>query len=101
MSSILTLPDHFGQLHAALGAGDFENRARSWVVAAVALFVTALGAMLTMLELANGQYLAAGTTAPLPLLMLVCVWLLSDKRHLQSYKANGQIGDSVNVLLPA
>ena len=82
MSSILTVPDHFGQLNAALGAGDFENRARSWVVAAVALFVTALGAMLTMLELTNGQYLAAGTTAPLPLLMLVCVWLLSDKRHL-------------------
>ncbi|MBT8065897.1 MAG: response regulator [Gammaproteobacteria bacterium] len=26
---------------------------------------------------------------------------LSTRRHLQSYKANGQIGDSVNVLLPA
>ena len=25
---------------------------------------------------------------------------LSTRRHLQSYKANGQIGDSVNVLLP-
>lgn len=26
---------------------------------------------------------------------------LSTRRHLQSYKANGQIGDSVNVLMPA
>jgi signal transduction histidine kinase len=84
MSSIVTLPDHFGQLNAALETGDFENRARSWVVAAVALFVTALGAMLTMLDLGNGQYLIAGTTAPLPLLMLVCVWLLSDQRYLDT-----------------
>jgi signal transduction histidine kinase len=84
MSSIVTLPDHFGQLNAVLGASDFENRVRSWVVAGVALFVTALAAMLAMLDLGNGQYLIAGTTAPLPLLMLVCIWLLSDHRYLDA-----------------
>jgi signal transduction histidine kinase len=84
MSSILTVPEHFGQLNTALEGGDFENRARSWVVAAVALFVTALAAMLTMLDLNSGQYLVAGTTAPLPLLMLICAWLLSDKRYLNA-----------------
>ena len=82
MSNIVTVPEHFGQLRAVLESGDFENRIRSWVIAGVAMFVTALGAMFTILEVRNSEYLIAGTTAPLPLLMMVCVWLLSDRRHL-------------------
>lgn len=84
MSSIVTVPDHFGRLQAVLETGDFENRIRSWVIAGVATLVTALGAMLTILEIRNGAYLIAGTTAPLPLLMIICVWLLSDRRHLDA-----------------
>ncbi|MGB5720338.1 MAG: ATP-binding protein [Woeseiaceae bacterium] len=84
MSSIITLPDHFGRLQAVLDTADFENRIRSWVIAGVAMFVTALGAMLTILDIRSGAYLIAGTTAPLPILMLVCVWLLSDQRKLDA-----------------
>ncbi|MGI9237745.1 MAG: sensor histidine kinase [Woeseiaceae bacterium] len=81
MSFSVTMPDHFGRLRTALETGDFENRMRSWVIAGVALFVTALGTMLTILDIRNGEYLIAGTTAPLPLLMMICVWLLSDRNH--------------------
>ena len=84
MSSIITLPEHFGRLRAAMHSGDFASRTRSWIIAGVALFLTAVGATLTILDIRSGDYLIAGTTAPLPLLMLVCVWLLSDKRYVDA-----------------
>lgn len=84
MTSIVTLPDHFGRLRAVLETGDFENRIRSWIIAGVAMFVTALGAMLTIFDIRNSEYLIAATTAPLPLLMIICVWLLSEQRYLDA-----------------
>lgn len=84
MSSIITLPDHFGRLRAVLESDDFENRSRSWIIAGVAMFVAALGTMLTILDIRNGEYLIAGATAPLPPMMIICVWLLSDRRYLDA-----------------
>lgn len=84
MSIIVTLPEHFGRLGAVLNTGDFENRIRAWIIAGVAIFVAVLGTMLTILDIQSGEYLIAGTTAPLPLLMIICAWLLSDRRHLDA-----------------
>ena len=74
-----TMSDPFGEIRAALHTGDFATDLRSWVISGVAFAVAALGAVMFIGDIRDGEYLVAATIAALPLLMIVCIWLLTHR----------------------
>jgi signal transduction histidine kinase len=79
-----TMSDPFGEIRAALHTGDFATDLRSWVISGVAFAVAALGAVMLIGDIRDGEYLVAATIASLPLLMIVCIWLLTNRRALDA-----------------